>query len=111
MESTKRLRYLSDEQVDALFRIVFAHSPTTLSPNDMWELRRIGLISDNELQNTASYWLMRSIVLAEPMISYYELIVRVSRLTFSTGSRVRNIISRDVYGESISKLRETLKSK
>lgn len=82
-----------------------------LSPNDMWELRRIGLISDNELQNTASYWLMRSIVLAEPTISYYELIVRVSRLTFSTGSRVRNIISRDVYGESISKLRETLKSK
>ena len=44
MESTKRLRYLSDEQVDALFRIVFAYSPTTLSPNDMWELRRIGLI-------------------------------------------------------------------
>lgn len=55
MESIKRLRYLSDEQVDVLFRIVFAYSPTTLSPNDMWEFRRIGLISDNELQNTASY--------------------------------------------------------
>ena len=81
------------------------------SPNDMWELRRIGLISDNELQNTASYWLMRFIVLAEPTVPYYELIVRVARLTFSTGSRVRNIISRDFYGESISKLRETLKSK
>lgn len=38
MESTKRLRYLPDEQVEALFNIVFAHSPTTLSPNDMWEL-------------------------------------------------------------------------
>lgn len=111
MESTKRLRYLSDEQVDTLFRIVFAYSPTTLSPNDMWELRRIGLISDNELQNTASYWLMRFIVLAEPTVPYYELIVRVARMTFSTGSRVRNIISRDFYGESISKLRETLKSK
>lgn len=111
MESTKRLRYLSDEQVDVLFRIVFAYSPTTLSPNDMWELRRIGLISDNELQNTASYWLMRFIVLAELTVPYYELIVRVARMTFSTGSRVRNIISRDFYGESISKLRETLKSK
>lgn len=111
MESIKRLRYLSDEQVDVLFRIVFAYSPTTLSPNDMWELRRIGLISDNELQNTASYWLMRFIVLAEPTVPYYELIVRVARMTFSTGSRVRNIISRDFYGESISKLRETLKSK
>lgn len=111
MESTKRLRYLSDEQVDVLFRIVFAYSPTTLSPNDMWELRRIGLISDNELQNTASYWLMRFIVLAEPTVPYYELIVRVARMTFSTGSRVRNIISRDFYGESISKLIETLKSK
>lgn len=111
MESIKRLRYLSDEQVDVLFRIVFAYSPTTLSPNDMWELRRIGLISDNELQNTASYWLMRFIVFAEPTVPYYELIVRVARMTFSTGSRVRNIISRDFYGESISKLRETLKSK
>lgn len=111
MVITKRFRYLTDRQVSDLFRIVFTHSFTSFGSNDMWDLYNMGLISDNALQNAACYHLMRAIVETRPNTPYEALVSEVAEATFSTKSRVKNVMYVDCYGTSIQDLRKSLKLK
>lgn len=111
MATTKSFRHLTSEQVSELFRIVFTHSVISLEPNDMWDAYNMGLISDSALQNAACYHLMRAIVETHPNIPYCALVAEVTTATFSTESRVRNLMCVDYYGSSIQDLRKSLKLK
>lgn len=111
MATTKSFRYLTKEQVSTLFRIVFTHSIITLGSPDMWDAYNVGLISDSALQNAACYHLMRAIVETYPNIPYQTLVSEVARDTFSTESRVKNLMCVDYYGPSIHCLRKSLKLK
>lgn len=111
MATTKSFRYLTKEQVSTLFRIVFTHSIITLGSNDMWDAYNMGLISDSALQNAACYHLMRAIVETRPNTPYCALVSEVATATFSTESRVRNLMCVDYYGPSIQDLRKSLKLK
>lgn len=94
-----------------LFRIVFTHSIISLGSNDMWDAYNIGLISDSALQNAACYHLMRAIVETRPNTPYCALVAEVAKATFSTESRVRNLMCVDYYGTPIQDLRKSLKLK
>lgn len=111
MATTKSFRYLTKEQVSTLFQIVFTHSIITLGSNDMWDAYNMGLISDSVLQNAACYHLMRAIVETRPNTPYCGLVAEVATATFSTESRVRNLMCVDYYGPSIQDLRKSLKLK
>lgn len=111
MATTKSFRYLTKEQVSTLFQIVFTHSTITLGSNDMWDAYNVGLISDSALQNAACYHLMRAIVETRPNTPYCALVAEVAKATFSTESRVRNLMCVDYYGPSIQDLRKSLKLK
>ena len=111
MATTKSFRYLTKEQVSTLFQIIFTHSIITLGSNDMWDAYNIGLISDSALQNAACYHLMRAIVETRPNTPYCALVAEVAKATFSTESRVRNLMCVDYYGTPIQDLRKSLKLK
>lgn len=111
MATTKSFRYLTKEQVSTLFQIVFTHSIITLGSNDMWDAYNVGLISDSALQNAACYHLMRAIVETLPNTPYCDLVAEVATATFSTESRVRNLMCVDYYGSPIQDLRKSLKLK
>lgn len=111
MATTKSFRYLTKEQVSTLFQIVFTHSIITLGSNDMWDAYNVGLISDSALQNAACYHLMRAIVETRPNTPYCDLVAEVATATFSTKSRVKNLMCVDYYGSPIQDLRKSLKLK
>lgn len=76
-----------------------------------WDAYNIGLISDSALQNAACYHLMRAIVETRPNTPYCALVAEVAKATFSTESRVRNLMCVDYYGTPIQDLRKSLKLK